>query len=295
LEGLVDGELSMTDQLAVESHLRWCRTCAMRVEDMRLIGTSLRNGSAARSAEAEVEPEIRAIHEAVLIRVHTEQAESWRARVRDTFSDMRLFWPAIGATVAVVFCVTASASVLHATSVRHEESLASLITNLANPAPLKPAENGFFGISIPRPYEDDAERTSGTLDAMTAEDVIYTVRFVVDHQGRVSYSELLLSGGDSRERSTLRAGQDRAVLDAIAQTRFAAAETAMGQPVAFDMVWVIAKTTAVAGPVEELAHPAPVAAPVKTVRKPAVEEAPTPDSPRSSVPQRWRSRRSPTA
>ena len=115
LDGLIDGELSMADQLAVESHLRWCKTCALRVEDMRLIGMSLRNGSAAQYTVAE--PALSVINEGVLMRVSAEHAESWKARVRDTFSDMRLFWPAIGATVAVVFCITASASVLQATSV----------------------------------------------------------------------------------------------------------------------------------------------------------------------------------
>jgi hypothetical protein len=295
LDGLIDGELSMADQLAVESHLRWCRTCALRVEDMRLIGASLRNGSAAQYATAE--PALSAINEGVLMRVRAEEAESWRARVRDTFSDMRLFWPAIGATVAVVFCITASASVLQATSVRRSESLASVITTLANPPLLKPAEQGFFGISIPRPYEDDAERTSGTLDALPDDDVIYTVRTVLDRQGRVSYSEVLLSGGNLRDGSAALTSRDRAVLDAIAQTRFAAAHTAMGQPVAFDMVWVIAKTTAVAGPVVHAAAPVIATPPVKDVPKPAVEEVlPATDGPRSSTqPRLSRFRRLATA
>ena len=50
LEGFVDGELAMADQVAVESHLRWCRTCAARVEDMRLIGASLRVAGAVAGA-----------------------------------------------------------------------------------------------------------------------------------------------------------------------------------------------------------------------------------------------------
>ena len=45
LEAFVDGELAMADQVAVESHLRWCRTCGARVEDLRVIGASLRIGS----------------------------------------------------------------------------------------------------------------------------------------------------------------------------------------------------------------------------------------------------------
>ena len=42
LEAFVDRELAVTDQVALESHLRWCRVCAARVEDLQLIGVSLR-------------------------------------------------------------------------------------------------------------------------------------------------------------------------------------------------------------------------------------------------------------
>jgi len=292
LDGLIDGELSLNEQLLVESHLRWCRTCALRVEDIRLIGESLRGGSTTRFA---VEDEsVSAIQDAVVTRVRAERAQSWAVRVRDTFSDMRLLWPAIGATAAVVLCVSAASSVLQATSVRHEQSLASVIRTLAYPAPIKPAEDGFFGIAIPRPYEDDAERTGGMLDAIPDEDVIYAFRAVLDRQGRVSYSEQLASGWTTREEKAVHDVHDRAVLDAVAQTRFAAARTALGQPVAFDMVWMIAKTTVV-GPAVEMRAP-PIAAPV-VKDEPVVAEEPVVDTanPRSSSNPRWRFRRLSTA
>jgi len=50
LEPFVDGELAVNDQVALESHLRWCRVCAARVEDMQLIGASLRVTSCALRA-----------------------------------------------------------------------------------------------------------------------------------------------------------------------------------------------------------------------------------------------------
>ena len=64
LEGLIDGELSMADQLAVESHLRWCDTCALRVEDMRLIGASLRKATRRQLADDDDEGELTALTEA---------------------------------------------------------------------------------------------------------------------------------------------------------------------------------------------------------------------------------------
>ena len=42
LQAFVDRELPMVDQVGVESHLRWCDTCAARVEDLRTIGTGIR-------------------------------------------------------------------------------------------------------------------------------------------------------------------------------------------------------------------------------------------------------------
>ena len=37
LEAFVDRELPVNDEILVESHLRWCTTCAARVEDLQTI------------------------------------------------------------------------------------------------------------------------------------------------------------------------------------------------------------------------------------------------------------------
>ena len=42
LDAFADGELPMGDQVLVETHLRWCQTCAARLEDTQTIGASLR-------------------------------------------------------------------------------------------------------------------------------------------------------------------------------------------------------------------------------------------------------------
>src|SRR5207249_253746 len=46
LQAFVDDELPMTELVALESHLRWCDTCSAHVEDLRLIGDSIRDRSA---------------------------------------------------------------------------------------------------------------------------------------------------------------------------------------------------------------------------------------------------------
>ena len=300
LDGLLDGELSMTDQLAVESHLRWCRTCALRVDDMRLIGASLRMGTA--PVPAEHDASLVAMNEALLLRVRAEREQSLGVRVREMFTDMRLMWPALGATVAVVVCVTAVASVLQASAATRPESLAAMITALGTPGsernPLRPAPPAYLqshtdsavrapwstGVSIPRLFDDDAKRAGGTLEGIPDDDLIYTVRTVVTRDGRVSNFEVLLSEANSGRhgKSAEHAGHDRAVFDALQQARFAPAYTPLGQAVAVDMVWVIAKTTAVvAPPAPPVERPRP-----KDVPKAAPVESGVPVSEGVSLPSR---------
>lgn len=255
LEGLIDGELSMADQLAVESHLRWCDTCALRVEDMRTIGASLRVNSASRPLAPVADESLTALTEGVLVRVRAERAQSWQSRVGEMVTDRRLLWPALGATAAVLLCVTAASSVLHLSTVQSPDSLAGMISAIGSPPgsigrPVRPADNG---VTIPRLTEDEAERAWSALELMPEDDVIYTVRTVVNRDGSVADYELLLS----YERPALARTQDskaqeNAVLNAVRQTRFMPAETPMGRAVAVDMVWLIAKTTVVAGPVESI-------------------------------------------
>ena len=142
LEAFVDGELPMADQVAVESHLRWCRTCAARVEDMRLIGASIRARLAAAGA-ATTTRALAAIQSGVLTRVRAERDQSFAVRLREMFADMRLLWPALGATAAVVGCLVASLSVLQAATAENPESLAAMIERLrsAEPHPVLPPAN----------------------------------------------------------------------------------------------------------------------------------------------------------
>ncbi len=241
LDGLIDGELSMAEQLAVESHLRWCDTCALRVSDMRTIGASLRSRSTIRPVVDAEDDTLTAITEGVFVRVRAERAQSFLSRMHEMLTDRRLLWPALGATAAVLLCVAAGSSVLRASVSRNPESLAALATAIGSPGsitrPLRPADNG---VTIPRLSLDEAERASVALERMPEEDVIYTVRTVVGRVGSVA-DPMLLSDEASADSKA-----ERAVLNSVRKTRFMPAQTPMGQAVAVDVVWVIAKTTAVA-------------------------------------------------
>ena len=93
-------------------------------------------------------------------------------------------------------------------------------------------------------------------------------------------------------KATARAAaQDIAVLNAVRNTRFMPAQTPLGEAVAVDMVWVIAKTTALTWPPESLRTRVTVDTRAKGIVKPPARE---PDGPPVSS-QPVRSRRSATA
>jgi hypothetical protein len=277
----------MTEQLLVESHLRWCRDCNLRVQDMRLIGTALKAGTALRVGTGTApdrnrdDESVSAINEAVLLRVRAEREQSFGFRLREMVTDMRFMLPAAGATAAVAICLSVAAGVLQASTANQPQSLASLLPILepgTEHNPVRPANNG---ISIPRLHADDAKRAGGTLDHIPEEDVIYTIRTVVNRDGRVSNLEVLLADSNPVPAGTANAILDRAVMDAVQQSRFAPAYTPLGRAVAVEMVWVIAKTTAVA-PLPAAFTPAVVAKRrPKDVPKPPVDEetAPIIDAP----------------
>jgi hypothetical protein len=201
----------------------------------------------------------------MLVRVRAERAQALPARLREMFSDRRLLWPALGASASVMLCVAAAFSVLHASMLQSPDSLARMISVIGSPGtemrPSRPADNG---VSIPRLSDGvrseeearvEAERAGGMLELMPQEDVLYAVRTVIGRDGGVANWELL---SDNDPPSTARravaraAAQELALLNAVRNTRFVPAQTPMGQAVAVDVVWVLAKTTVVVGPSEPL-------------------------------------------
>ena len=258
LNAFVDGELTLDEQVAVESHLRWCRTCGARVEDLQAIGESIRVGSPAARTEEDTRT-ISDLHASVLIRVRAEEELSLGARFRDMFTDMRLLWPALGATAAVVLCLAAALSVLQLASLERPESLATMLDTLANPGaernPLMPGHTARVdrltgkyvdsdfagGISLPRASDNQV-----MFEGIPEQDAMFAVAAVVSRDGRIANYELLKSertGQPAEKTRGVHANDVEMVLDAVRQSRFTAAQTPLGRTVAVNMVWLIFMTT----------------------------------------------------
>ncbi|HEY6361906.1 MAG TPA: anti-sigma factor, partial [Vicinamibacterales bacterium] len=247
LEGFVDGELAMADQVALESHLRWCRPCANRVDDMRLIGASMRLGS--HPPAPDDTRALSGIQSGVLARVRAEREQSFAARIGGMFDDMRLLWPAVGATAALAACLFASLSVLQAATAENPESLAAMIDRLDRPsAPVLPPANPGSDqnpmrldgwVSFPRALDG-----MSALESMPEDEVEIALSAVVTREGRIATYDLLQSEVPATRRSRADDAKEvTAVLDAVKRSRFSPAEAA-GTKVAVNMVWLLVRTTA---------------------------------------------------
>jgi len=267
LQGLVDRELPMVDQVGVESHLRWCDTCAARVEDLRTIGTGIRLRAAVPGLHAEDPRAMAVLQSEVLTRIRAERDQSLSVWCRELFADMRFMWPAIGATAAVAMCLYAMTSVNRVARAMHPYSLAERISALANPGsdrnPL-PLDSRMLA---PRPLDHGS-----SLDLLPAEEVVFALAAVVTRDGRIANFELL--GPDESAHVS-------ALLEAMKESRFTPARTSDGT-VAVNVVWLLTRTTVKAsidpndtGVLVPLTAPAPGdAAPASEGRRP--QAAPRP-------------------
>ena len=273
LEAFVDGELQVAEQISVEAHLRWCGVCAARVEDMEIIGVSLRLTSCAMRAADASDDRLASVQSEVLTRITTEREQSVAAQLRDMCADMRFFWPAVGATSAVLVCLCVAAATVSITSPENPDSLAGMIEMLANPGSDQNPMRLDGGMTAPPRALNGAG-----LDSIPGDEAVFALAAVVTREGRVANYELLMSERASvrRHEAAVQTDDASSVLNAVKQSRFAPAQGTDGAPIAVNMVWVLARTTVKASaraavePARLPARLAPVVAVPDVVVKPDV-------------------------
>lgn len=234
LPGFVDGELTIQEQVAIESHLRWCRTCAAHVDDLRVIGESIRFGAVNGHSEDDSR-ELAVLQSAVLSRVRAEHEQSFAFQVRALFDDLHLLWAGLGATTAVLVCLFGTMSVLHAASDERPDSLKGVLQSLANPgSDRNPMLLDGRMVQVPRALDDSPALVAGEDEA------VFALAAVVTREGRVANYEVLVSEQENRPGAV----DVTHLLDRVARSRFSPAERGVARaPVAVNMVWLLARTT----------------------------------------------------
>jgi hypothetical protein len=217
-----DGELGIDEQVLVQTHLRECVACAIESAELLELGRLMRRVATSLPAPAPVESHL---SDLILERVRTEERLSFRAWLRDVFDDMHLVWPALGATAATIICLLGALSVMQAASREHPESLAGMISHLANTPPQTGA----------RPL--GAAASVGASDH--AQDAVFALAAAVTRGGRIQSIEQL-AAEQGRELG-VTPEVVLAMLEAASRAQFSSTET-RGAPVAVSMVWVLSPT-----------------------------------------------------
>ncbi len=227
-----DGELPIDAQVLIQSHLQECVACRLEANAIADLGDALR--TMAGSVPGRAAADTGRITGAVLERIRVEQQLSFSVRVRCLFEDMHLVWAGLGASVAMLFCVFASAGVLQAASQERSDSLAGIISTIANADSNDPVR--LAGTML----ENRALLDTTAAMQATGQDTDLMLSAVVTREGRIQNLEVL-----EEEARALPANPEvvLAMLDAASRARFERAQSSGGLPVAVNVVWLVTTTT----------------------------------------------------
>jgi len=267
LEEFHDDELTIEQRVAIQSHLQDCVTCSLVAAELADLRHSLRE--AAWHQPDRDAPEAERLPGYVVERLRVEEQFSFESEIKSLFQDMHLVWAALGATAAMLFCLIGSISVLHAASQERPDSLAGLITFLANPGSNENPVRLDARMLAPRTRVDDL---SAPLP-LASGDAVFALSAVVTREGRIQNLELL--GDTPLGPQKVRPDVLLAMLQQASQVEFEPAKNSpTGEPVAVSMVWVLANTTVKGRPTDDviLIRRPPVATP-------AVDRLPTTPKP----------------
>jgi len=255
LSEFVDGELPVSEQVLVEAHVRVCRECAAHVEDLLVVGCGLRYAAPTAPA-VDLDIMVGQISE----RVRAEHAMSWPVRFRQLRGDRRVAWALAGATCGVVLCALLTAAVVIGLEMQTANSLAGVMRVLASPGSdqnpmLLNARMLPPRLTIPV-YADDAPELA-TLE----DDVVFAMAGTVTRQGKFrNYALLRQPSSNAGEPHRHQGEAGEAFMErAVSRLRFAPAQ-ADGEPVAVNLVWVVARTTVRGSAANVLPIPMPVGA-----------------------------------
>jgi Putative zinc-finger len=232
LHAFHDGELSISDQIAVEAHIDWCDSCAGALADFRLIGSALRVGALRRDSMSH--DEAVALTSAVVSRSKAERDASLFARMGRMFDDMHLVYAAVGATVATIVCGVITLGLMRFGTDERPDSLAAIMDLLAMP-----------GLSANTIAIDAASHQRGTArfqaaSASAEEDTVFALATIVTRDGRLAnIHRLRKAGGKTRDEAKLIEG----LLDAVTRARIEPASIDGSGAVATGMVWLVTRTT----------------------------------------------------
>lgn len=224
-----DDELPMGERVRIQGHLDECVACRLEAAALADLGDALR--TMAVSVPGRAQADTGRIAAAVLERVRVEQQFSLRARIGGMFEDMHFVWAGLGASVAVLFCVFASAGVLQAASKERPDSLAGIISTIVN-------ADAPRGVRLASTVVENRALLD-TTEAMqsTGGDAELMLSALITREGRIQNLEVL-----EEQARVLRVKPEivLAMVEAASRARF---ERGHAGQASMNVVWLVTTTT----------------------------------------------------
>jgi hypothetical protein len=252
LDAFLDGELPITDQIAVSAHLEWCDRCAAITHEMRSVGMALRAFSPGRGVLSK--DEAPGFSMSVVSRLNAERDASMAARVRLIFDDMHIVYAGLGATVAATVCVVLMMGMMRFAADHRPDSLAAILTVMATPFECQTTSEVPDAVACRARWVQRFQRATETAE----QDTVFTLDAVVIHEGRLA--SLAVLRANRRADASGQAEVIEELLDTVSRARSTADPTELSE----SMVRFVAKET------------------VRTARQPAIDLPLPPTKPTAS-------------
>lgn len=235
LQAFHDRELPVRDLIDVEAHISTCPPCARDLREIQSLGDALRLAAAPGPAD-----DWTGLQPGVISRMRAERNASWTARAQRFVDDVHLVWIGLASATATLVLAGSILSILQAPD--RKDSLAAVFAMLGadagsdlNPAPLdgRGLNKGPTPVLVPTVPHDGV--VYATLENSTIpDDVMVPLSVKVTREGRVEGLEMLDRSVSPRQVQDL--------MDALSHGRLEPAQYG-GEPVAVNLVWLLANTT----------------------------------------------------
>ena len=227
-----DRELSVQDQVAVQTHIDECPRCMAECRTLAEVGETLRREAACRAASSR---EPAGLASSVVNRLAAEAEQSMTAQVRRAFEDMHLVWAGLGAACATIGCAALLFAIGYLAPPERADSLAGVLSALAAPGSDRNPVRMDDRISPPRVMRDAPVRAVLANTPPSEGDLVLALAAVVTQEGRLRNPEVLLANHPDRD-TVVR------LMNAVVEARFEPASYG-GAPVAVNLVWLLTHTT----------------------------------------------------
>jgi hypothetical protein len=220
LEGFLDKELSIADQIAVSAHLEWCDSCASRLAEIRSVGLLLRAvapGGPRRGAYSH--DEAARFSMSVMGRLSAERNRSMVARARLLLDDMHVVYAGLAAAAATSVCLLLIVGMMRFAADHRPDSLAGILTVMASSFECTAASEGPKAIACREHWMELFQRAKESVE----QDAVFTLDAVVIREGRLANLAALRT--KTRQDGWGQAQMIEELLDTVSRARSAVEPT----------------------------------------------------------------------